>query len=161
MADTNCCQHILQIVLPDQVDLSLGDLLSEGKLEALSPGSSYYVSGLNAGTRAYSERQAPELLVEPAPILAIHIKYAGALGLSFEEELPLGLEIALHALVEVQMVLGQIGEGCNVEINHVDPAQLQPVRADLHNHVLDPLFDRLFQNPDKIQGLGRSPAGRH
>ncbi|MCY1277126.1 hypothetical protein D9M70_258110 [compost metagenome] len=50
------------------------------------------------------------------------------------EQLGLGSCVGLHRTMEVQVVAGQVGERCDVEVQRGDPALLQAMGGNLHCH---------------------------
>ncbi len=51
------------------------------------------------------------------------------------EQLGLGLAVSLHGLMEVQMVLGQVGERADGEAHAAHAVENQRVRRDFHDAV--------------------------
>ena len=77
------------------------------------------------------EGQALEVLRQPPPVGVVDVddrRFRPQLG----EEPALGEEVVLHVGVEVEVVLGQVGEQGQLEADRVDPVQGERVRGDLH-----------------------------
>ncbi|MCY1240746.1 hypothetical protein D9M72_536070 [compost metagenome] len=71
------------------------------------------------------------------------------------EEPGLGLEIFVHGPVEVQVVLGEVGEAGDVELHPVDAVERYCVRGNLHRRSVQPAFAHQGQKRVKVGGLRR------
>ena len=69
------------------------------------------------------------------------------------EQAPLGGEVVLHRRVEVEVVLGEVGEDRDGEVDRVGAAQLERVGGDLHGAALIPGVDHLPERGLKVDGL--------
>ncbi len=89
--------------------------------------------------------------------LVVHADDA-ALRVLGREERRFGAEVVRHRLVEVEMVLGQVGEQRDVEDGAVDAVLGEGVAGDLHHHV-----DGARLAHDREQGVqvGRLGRGAH
>jgi hypothetical protein len=76
------------------------------------------------------------------------------------EQATLGLEVVVQVGVEVEVVLGQVGEDGRPEAGAVDPAQGQAVAGHLHGRRLDAGVGHLGQQPLEVGGLGGGVHGR-
>ncbi len=72
----------------------------------------------------------PELGRQPGAVGIVHV-HGGGPGRR-EEQPSLGLEVLLHVAVEVEVILGQVGEHGDRESDPGRPVERQRVRADLH-----------------------------
>ena len=71
------------------------------------------------------------------------------------EQNGLGVAVGLHGLVEIQVVLSQVGEHTHVVMHPVDPVQGQGVGGDLHDHVGAAGVPHLGEEPLDLEGLRR------
>jgi hypothetical protein len=76
------------------------------------------------------------------------------------EQPPLGLEVVVQVGVEVQVVLGEVGEHRGAEAGGVDPPEGEPVARHLHGGRLHPRLGHLGQQPLQVGGLGGGVDGR-
>ncbi len=91
----------------------------------------------------------------------------GVVGVDHPAARPLGREqrrlgglVLLERGVEVQVVLGEVGEGGDVEDQPVDPAQRQRVAADLHRHRGDPPLAHDREQAVQVGSLRRGAHAR-
>src|SRR6185437_16306241 len=85
------------------------------------------VGGGVAGRR--DGRRVRVLPGQPRAVRVVDIDDPG--GRATVEQQCLGPEVALHVVVEVQVVLGQIGEGADREVGTAHPPLDKRVRGDL------------------------------
>ncbi len=71
-----------------------------------------------------------QLAGQPHAVVVVHVHHRGP---GQVEQPPLGQVVGLHVGVEVQVVLGQVGEHLDGERDAVGAAQLQRVRGHLHH----------------------------
>jgi hypothetical protein len=76
------------------------------------------------------------------------------------EQPPLGQVVVLQVGVEVEVVLGEVGEDGRPEAGAVDPVQGQAVAGHLHGRRLHPGVGHLGQQPLQVGGLGGGVDGR-
>ena len=67
--------------------------------------------------------------LRPAVVGVIHARAAAA------EQNGLGVAVLFHGVVEIQMVLGQVGEHAHLILHAVHPVQHQCVGGNLHDHM--------------------------
>jgi len=91
--------------------------------------------------------------------LVVGVDHADA-GEAGGEQARLDLEVLVHAGVEVQVVLGQVGEHHDVVGGAGDPAQGQRVARDLHRGRRHPAPHHLGQQRLQVGGLGRGELTR-
>ena len=77
---------------------------------------------------------------DPAGSLRRQVLCPGIIGVdhahgAVAEQDGLGIAVGLHGLVEIQMVLGQIGKYSHGILHPIDPVQCQGVGGDLHDHM--------------------------
>ena len=60
-----------------------------------------------------------------------------------------GLEILFHAMVKIQMVLGQLSENTQFEFQPMNTFLADRVRGDFHHAVLNPLLNHLMEHRDQ------------
>ena len=78
------------------------------------------------------------------------------------EEQRLGLPVGLHGLVEIQVILGQIGKGRHRKGNAVHPVQEQGVGGNLHHHMGASGLGHLREQPLELKALrGGALRGDH
>ena len=70
------------------------------------------------------------------------------------EEPSLGCGVALHGAVEIQVVLGEVGEGRHRKVEAIHPVQCQGVGGDLHHAVLASPVRHPPQQAVDGQGVG-------
>ena len=70
-----------------------------------------------------------------------------------------GLEVILHAGVEVEMITGKVRPDGQVEVTTVNPVEGEGVRRDLHDHGLDLFGNHFTQGPLENQGVGGGRLG--
>ena len=70
-----------------------------------------------------------------------------------------GVAVGLHGLVEVQVVLGEIGEDAHGEVDAVHPLQHQGVGGGLHHHMGAARVPHPGEELLELQGLRRGPLG--
>ena len=88
--------------------------------------------------------------------LVVQVEHrSGALA----EQQPLGVPVGLHGTVEVQVVLGQIGEDTRPEGDAVQAMEHQGVGGCLHHHVGTPRIRHLPQQLLHLVGLRRGAVG--
>ena len=76
------------------------------------------------------------------------------------EQAPLGQVVVVQVGVEVEVVLGQVGEDGRLEPGAVDPVQGQAVAGHLHGRRLHAGVGHLGQQPLEVGGLGGGVDGR-
>ena len=76
------------------------------------------------------------------------------------EQLGLGLAVGLHGLMEVQMILSQVGERANGEAHAAHAVEYQRVRRDFHDAVRAASLGHACKQRRGIVGLGRGALGR-
>ena len=89
----------------------------------------------------------------PAVVGVVHRHVALA------EQQRLGVAVVFHGLVEVQMVLGEIGEHAHRKGNAVHPVQRQRVGGYLHHHVGAARVRHLPEQALQFKGLRRGALG--
>ena len=87
------------------------------------------VAGAVVGLALDREGHAVDLGGDPPPVLVVDVHHGRPRLL---EQPPLGREVGLHRLVEVEVVLGQVREHAAREADAATPAELERVRGDLH-----------------------------
>ncbi len=94
----------------------------------------------------------------------VRVHHRGAIGLAASrqqgEEPGLGVAVGLERAVEVEVVLGQVGEDGHVELDPVHAGERQGVRGDLHRGAADADAHHARQQRLQLEGLGRGLAGR-
>ena len=75
------------------------------------------------------------------------------------EQDALGGAVLVHGLVEVQMVLGQVGEGSHVEVDAADAVQHQGVGGDLHDHMGAACVTHTGEQGLQLEALGGGALG--
>ena len=98
------------------------------------------------------------LLDEPAAVLVVEVDHAEPAALG-REQLRLGLEVVLHAGVELHVLRAEVGEDGDVEDAAVDPAEDQGVAGDLHGDRLDAALAHDGEQRLEVGGLGRGALG--
>ena len=73
----------------------------------------------------------------------------------------LGVAVGLHGLVEIQVVLGQIGEDAHRVVDAVHPVQRQSVGGGLHHHMGAAGGAHPGKQLLELQGLRRGALGGH
>ena len=69
----------------------------------------------------------------------------------------LGRSVRAHVPVEVEVVLGEVGEGRDRELGRGDPAQFQGMRRDLGRDHVGSQIAHLGEQTLEVGGLGRGP----
>ena len=75
------------------------------------------------------------------------------------EEKRLGPAIFLHGVVEIQMILGEVGEKAHVEGDAAHPVEAQGVGRDLHHHVGAAGVGHLAEEGLQFETLGSGAFG--
>ena len=70
------------------------------------------------------------------------------------EEPSLRGQVGVHAAVEIEVILREVREGCDLERAALDPAELEAVRGDLHHRRLDLLGSHRTQGALEVEALG-------
>ena len=87
-------------------------------------------------------------------------RHDGAAGPPGGEEPGLGLEVLVHAAVQVEVVLGEVGEAGDVEHHPVHAVERDGVRGDLHGGGVEAAFAHQGQQGVDVGGLrGGEEAG--
>ena len=76
-------------------------------------------------------------------------------GVAVLEQQRLGVAVGLHSLMEIQVVLGEVGEDAHGIVHAVHPVQGQGVGGDLHDHVGAAALPHLGKQPLELKGLRR------
>ena len=71
----------------------------------------------------------------------------------------LGVAVRLHGVVEVQMILAQVGKDADGEPDAVYPVQRQGVGRDLHHHMGAARVGHLAEQPVQLEGFRRGALG--
>ena len=82
-------------------------------------------------------------------------------GVAPAEQLRLRVAVVFHGLVEIQVVLGQIGEHAHGVVDAVDPVQRQGMGGDLHNNVGAAGIPHAGKQALELEGLRRGALGGH
>ena len=78
------------------------------------------------------------------------------------EQLRLGVAVMLHGLVEVQMILRQIGEGRHIKVNTTHPIQCDRMRGNFHNCITAAGIPHLRKQALQLEAFGgRAIGGDH
>jgi hypothetical protein len=86
----------------------------------------------------------------------VDVEYGGAAGREVAtEEQRFRSPVRVHVAVEVQMILGEVGEGAHRELAAVHAAQLQAVGRDLHDHRVHARVSHAAQRALKVEALRR------
>ena len=75
------------------------------------------------------------------------------------EQNRLGLPVFLHGLVEIQVILGQIGEYAHLEVNARHPVQHQRMGGNLHHHMGAARLLHLIKQLLQLEGLRGGALG--
>ena len=75
------------------------------------------------------------------------------------EELRLGIAVGIHGLVEIQMILRQIGKGRHIVVNAADPLQGDGMTGNLHHHMGTAGIPHLRKQGLKLKALRRGALG--
>ncbi len=102
------------------------------------------------GERGHRDRRAGR---QAAPVAVVDVHHPG-LGVLGGEQRGLGREVVLHVGVEVQVVLGQVGEDGHVVAGTRHPAQGQRVAGHLHGRGGDSALGHRGQQRLQVSGLG-------
>src|SRR5690606_32589157 len=96
---------------------------------------------------------------EAAAPFVVHAHHA-ALRVGRREQGALGLVVALHRAVEVQVVLGEVREAGDVEDDLVGAMQYEGVAGDLHRDDLDAVLGHAGEEAVQLGRLGGGAHGR-
>ena len=96
---------------------------------------------------------------EQAPVGVVDVDHPEG-GELRREQPPLGPVVVVQVGVEVEVVLGQVGEHGRLEAGAVDPVQGQAVAGHLHRRRLHARVGHLGQQPLEVWGLGGGVDGR-
>ena len=99
---------------------------------------------------------------EALPVGVVDVDHGGARresrpGPRRDEQTPLGLEVVLHTAVEVEVVLGQVGERRDVEVDPRRAAEGQRMRGDLHHACPITRVEHPPERPLQVDRLRRRP----
>ena len=90
-------------------------------------------------------------------VVDVHHRTSGEAG---GEQARLGLEVALHRPVEVEVVAGEVREHGDREAGAVDAVQRERVRRHLHRHRVSSLVAPARELLLEVGRLGRRPRAR-
>ena len=89
---------------------------------------------------------------EPAAVFVVDVDDRGA---GVFEQAPLGLEVVLHVLVEVEVVLGEVGEDPACEHDPLCPPERERVGGHLHDAGLVAGVEHAPERALEVDRLGR------
>ena len=149
------------------VDLALGRHAEEpgaGGVEGDAAGAEVGRAACGRVGDAVAAVTCRELLCEPLAVRVIEVHNRDA-ALELDqrgstlphEQDPLGSEVVLHARMEVEMVLAQVGEDLDGEIDRVGPVQDERVRGDLHRAGVVARLEHAGEGSLQVDRLGRRP----
>lgn len=95
---------------------------------------------------------------EPAAVLVVEVDHAEPAALGREQP-RLGLEVVLHAGVELHVLRAEVVEDGDVEDTAVDPAEHQRVAGNLHRDGVDAALAHDGEERLEIGGLGGGALG--
>ena len=95
---------------------------------------------------------AVRVLQQPGRPRIVGVYHAGD---AVSEQDSLGVAVVFHGLMEIQMILSQIGKDTHIVPHAVDPVQIQSVGGRLHHHMgaaCIPPFPGTASAPQRIPG---------
>jgi len=131
------CQHIQGVVdhkAPGDVHLDGHPLHCRHGVKGDAIGREHDVLRPQVRRRLFAvgPHLAGRILQQPGRPGIVGIHHAGAAVL---EQNGLSVAVILHGLMEIQVILGQVGEDAHVVVHAVDPVQIQRVGGGLHHHM--------------------------
>ena len=93
-----------------------------------------------------------EAMRRPVLVVDVHDRDTGLV-----EQAPLRREVGVHRLVEVEVVLGEVGEHLAREADASGAAELERVRRDLHGHCRVAGVEHAPEGRLEVDRLGRRP----
>jgi hypothetical protein len=151
----DCAEHVLDVEAPPQACLEVDPGRREtgaGAVEVETLGPQLSVVGEPEG----EERRPPgvlELLGQLAPPRVADV-YGRRRRCGPDEESALGQEVLLHRPVEVEVVLGEVGEDERVEPDAVEAVQHRRVRRRLERDAAVAGVEHLPERPLQVDRLG-------
>ena len=97
------------------------------------------------------------ILQQPGRPRIVTVHHADA---AVPEQNGLGIAVVFHRYMEIQMILGQIGEDTHRIVNAVDPVQTQGVGGGLHHRIGAPGVRHLPEEPLDLKGFRRGAVRR-
>src|SRR5699024_1656560 len=117
------------------------------------------VDGVDPGAGRVGRHRDLRLAGQAAAPVVVHADDA-APGVRGGEQGALGLVVGLHRAVEVEVVLGEVGEADDVVDDLVGAVQHQGVAGDLHGDHLDAVLGHAGQEAVQLRRLGGGAHGR-
>jgi hypothetical protein len=161
-ADPQRDEQVLQVVSADQGGAQLAQLASQVHRRGEPRGVDANVARRELGGepgRRHAQDLALRALAERSAERSVHTDHR-VTRRELDEEPRLGGAIGLHRAVEIEVVLGQVGEGRDLEGQRVHTIEREGMARHLHHEVTAAPLDHRRQRARGVVALGRGVGRR-